>query len=371
MNPSARKLALIFVLSALPTLSLAQDAVRKVVVKVPSKVTVTRYLTSTGTVSAVASVDLVGRVSGTLDKVNQKDGAAVGKGDILFVIEQEPYKIAVQSAQATLDQQNANLTQAQENLKRQQDLLSKKATSESVVESAVAQAATSKALVAAADAALRSAQLNLSYTEVKAPFDGVLSAKLFDEGAFINAAQTPKLATVIQPDPVRVSFTADEKQVIAIRKAMRERNIKIGDVGPIKVQIGLPSETDFPYWGTVDYVSPDLDATTGTIAIRAVADNKERLMSPGMFVRLRIPMTRKAGALAIPERAVSTGQEGTSVLAVGKDNKVELRLVTLGQPVDGGLREVVKGLAPTDKVIVEGADNVQPGDIATIVDKLQ
>jgi RND family efflux transporter MFP subunit len=371
MQPGVRRLATLLLLTVVPTLSLADDMQRKVVVQAPSKVTLTRYFYSTGTVAAVASVDLVGRVSGTLEKVNKKDGAAVKQGEVLFVIEQEPYQIAVQSAQAALDQQNASLTQAVENLTRQQDLLSKRAAAESAVESAIAQAATSKALVAAADAALRSAKLNLSYTEVKSPLDGILSARAFEQGAYINAAQTPKLASVIQPDPIRIDFTANQKELIQIRKAMEERKIKLADLGTINVEIGLPSDDDYAYTGKLDYIAPDLDATTGTIALRAVADNKSKLFSPGMFVRLRIPVTTKAEALAIPDRAVSTSQEGMSVLAIGKDNTVETRLVTLGQPIAGGLREVVKGLAAADRVVVEGMDNVQAGDVATVVDKLQ
>jgi RND family efflux transporter MFP subunit len=351
--------------------AMAEEIEHKVVVQPPGKQSVTRYLYSTGTIDAVASVDLVARVSGTLDKVNQKDGAAVKKGDVLFVIEQEPYQISVASAQASLDQQNANLKQAQENLTRQQGLQKQNATSASTVENAVAQADSAKAQVDAAQANLRTAQLNLGYTEIKAPFDGILSAHLADVGAYINAASTPKLASLVQPDPVRVNFTINEKQVIEIRKALAARKMKLGDMGPIKVEIGLPSEDAYDYAGTLDYIAPELDAASGTIAVRAVADNKERLFSPGMFVRVRIPATTQADALVIPERAISSGQQGQSVLVVNKDNHVEFRLVTSGEQLANGLREIVKGLSADDRVVVEGMDNVQPGDTATIVDKLQ
>jgi membrane fusion protein, multidrug efflux system len=371
MVSGGRHLVSVMIMALAGTPALAQEIEHKVVVQPPAKQAVTRYLYSTGTIDAVASVDLVARVSGTLEKVNQKDGAAVKKGDVLFVIEQEPYQISVASAQASLDQQNANLKQAQENLARQQGLQKQNATSASTVENAVAQADTAKAQVAAAEANLRSAQLNLGYTEIKAPFDGVLSAHLADVGAYINAASTPKLATLVQPDPIRVNFTINEKEVIEIRKAMAARKIKIGDVGPIKVEIGLPAEDAYNYSGTIDYIAPELDASSGTIAVRAVADNKERLFSPGMFVRIRIPATTNNDALVIPDRAIGTGQEGASVLVVNKDNKVEFRLVTPGEAVADGQREVTKGLTADDRVVVEGMDNVQPGDTATIVDKLQ
>jgi RND family efflux transporter MFP subunit len=351
--------------------ALAQEIEHKVVVEPPRKQAVTRYLYSTGTIDAVASVDLVARVSGTLEKVNQKDGTPVRKGDVLFVIEQEPYQISVASAQATLDQQNANLKQAQDTLARQQVLQKQNATSASTVESAVAQAATAQAQVDAAQASLSSAKLNLSYTEITAPFDGIVSAHLIDVGAYINAASTPKLASLVQPDPIRVNFTINEKEVIEIRKALAARKLKLGDIGPIRVQIGLPSEDSYDYSGTLDYIAPELDASSGTIAVRAVAENTDRLFSPGMFVRVRIPASTKPDALVIPERAIGTGQEGSNVLVVNKDNRVEFRLVTPGESVGNGLREIAKGLSADDRVIVEGMDNVQPGDTATIVDKLQ
>lgn len=369
MPSNCRNLAaLIWVALAMP--AMAEEA-QKVVAQQPAKQSVTRYLFSQGTVAAINSVDLVARVSGTLEKVNREDGAPVKKGDTLFVIEQEPYKISVASAQAALDQQNANLTQANSNLVRQQDMQKKNLTATATVEAAVAQAETAKALVAASQAALQSAQLNLSYTEIKAPFDGILSEHLIDVGAYINAASTPKLASVIQPDPLRVNFTVNERQVIQIRQALAERHKKLGDVGPIKVEIALPTDQDYPYAGTIDYIAPELDASSGTVSVRAVVPNDHRLFSPGMFVRVRIPVVTNADALVIPESAIGNDQQGPTVFTVGKDNRVEAKVVTLGEAAGNGLREVLKGLAATDRVIVQGADNVQPGDAVSVVAKLQ
>lgn len=350
--------------------AMAEDA-QKVVAQPPAKQSVTRYLFSQGTIAAINSVDLVARVSGTLQKVNREDGAAVKKDEVLFVIEQEPYQISVASAQASLDQQNANLTQANSNLTRQQDMQKKNLTATATVEAAVAQAETAKALVAASQAQLQNAQLNLSYTEIKAPFDGILSEHLIDVGAYINAASTPKLASVIQPDPLRVNFTVNEKQVIQIREALAERHKKLGDMGPIKVEIGLPTDPNYPYSGTIDYIAPELDSSSGTVSVRAMMPNTQRLFSPGMFVRVRIPVVTNADALVIPESAIGNDQEGPTVMTVGKDNRVEAKVVTLGEAAGNGLREIVKGLAATDRVIVQGADNVQPGDAVNVVAKLQ
>jgi RND family efflux transporter MFP subunit len=364
------RIAAVLISVALAMPAMGQEA-QKVVARPPVKQAVTRYLFSQGTIAAINSVDLVARVSGTLQKVNREDGSAVKKGDVLFVIEQEPYQISVASAQAALDQQNANLTQANSNLARQQEMQKKNLTATATVEAAVAQAETAKALVAASEAQLQSAKLNLSYTEIIAPFDGILSEHLIDVGAYINAASTPKLASIIQPDPLRVNFTVNEKQVIQIRQALAERRKKLSDIGPLKVEIGLPTDQNYPYAGTIDYIAPQLDSSSGTISVRAVLANEQRLFSPGMFVRVRVPVVTNADALVIPESAIGNDQQGPTVFTVGKDNRVEAKVVTRGESAGNGLREVVKGLSANDRVIVQGADNVQPGDAVSVVAKLQ
>ncbi|MGV6873082.1 efflux RND transporter periplasmic adaptor subunit [Pseudochelatococcus sp. B33] len=346
-----------------------QESHRKVAVTAPAREQVTRYLHSTGTLQAVNSVDLVARVSGTLEKVNVEDGANVRKGDIVFVIEQEPYKISLASAQAELAQSQANLEEANANLARQRALANRQVVSESTLDSAVAQQKTAAAQVAASQAKVRNAELNLGYTEVRAPFDGILAARTADVGAYINAASAPKLASLVQPDPLYVLFSANEQQVIAVRKALAERNMTIRDAGAIRVEIGLQTESDYPHVGELNYIAPELDANTGTITVRGVIGNSDRLFVPGMFVRVRIPLAPHS-ALVIPETAISRSQLGQTVLVVNPQKRVELRKVVTGDPAGKGLREIVGGLAETDRVVVQGAGGVRPGETVTVVDRL-
>ncbi len=346
-----------------------QDNLRKVAVATPSREQVTQYLYSTGTLQAVNSVDLVARVSGTLEQVKVEDGATARKNDIVFVIEPEPYRISLASAQADLAQSQANLDEANANLARQQALVGKQVVSESTLDSAVAQQKTAAAQVAASQAKVRNAELNLGYTEVRAPFDGTLAARTADVGAYINAASAPKLASLVQPDPLYVLFSANEQQVIAVRKALADRHMTIRDAGNVKVEIRLQTDNDYLHAGQLNYVAPELDANSGTITVRGIIGNSGGLFVPGMFVQVRVPLNPHS-ALVIPETAIGNSQLGQTVLVVNPQNRVEMRKVVTGDTAGQGRREIVEGLTETDRVIVQGAGGVRPGETVTVVDKL-
>jgi len=362
-------IAVILLLSTLCGNTMAQQSQRKVVVKAPVEQQVTRYLHSTGTLKAVNGVDLVARVSGTLEAVNFEDGERVRHGDVVFVIEQEPYRINLAIAEAELAQSQANLQQTSSNLIRQEELANRQVAAQSARENAIAQNEIAKAQVAAAEANVRNAKLNLGYTEIRAPFDGILSARNADIGAYINAASAPKLAAVVQRNPLHVLFSANERQVIEIRKALAQRNMKIADAGPIRVEMGLQTDDAYPYSGTLDYIAPEIDTVSGTMTVRAIIANTALFLSPGMFARVRVPLATNA-ALAILETAIGTSQQGRTVLVVNQEGSVELRKVTVGDKLSGGLREIAQGLSAGDRVIVEGAGNVRPGETVTIVDQL-
>jgi len=347
----------------------AQAEKRKVVVEAPTLIEVTLYLETTGTFRAVNQVDLVARVSGTLEKVNFNDGDTVRKGDVVFLIEPEPYRISLAAAEAELRQQQANLQQAVSNAARQEGLSAKQVVSLSANESAVAQRLAAEAQVEAAKTKVRSADINLSYTEVKAPFDGILSARAADLGAFINAASAPKLASLVEPDPLHVIFSADERQVIAIRRAMAERHIDLRSLGAIRVEAGLQGDATYPYSGYLDYIAPELDSASGTMTLRGVIANTHRLLSPGMFARVRVPIvTRKA--LTVPEAAIGNSQLGRTLQIVDAEGKVAAVKVALGEKAAGGRREVVNGVREGDRVIVKGGAGLRAREVVEVVTAL-
>ncbi|MCL6705546.1 efflux RND transporter periplasmic adaptor subunit [Pseudomonas sp. R2.Fl] len=350
---------------ALP--AVAQEQLPLVVVEQPQRQDVIQYLESTGTLAAENAVDLVARASGLLEKANFRDGDMVKKGDVVFVIEQEPYQVSLASAQADLRQQEASLTQATSNLERQRSLKDKSVVSASALEDAIAQSEIAKAQVEAARARLRTAEINLDYTEIRAPFDGILSARLADVGAYINGASAQTLATVVQPDPLYVNFTASDRQVVAIRKAMLERNMQVGNFDlPVTVEVSLSSGDGYPFSGPLDYIAPEIDAATGTIALRGLIGNPDRLLSPGIFVKVRIAAARREAALTVPEKAIGNGQEGRFLMVVGEGNRIEQRLVEIGEPVGNGRREILSGLRAGDKVVVRGGAVVEPGETVSV-----
>lgn len=369
MNRSWRTAAALLLVTGLGSDAAAADTPHKVVIETATVHQVTRYLHSTGTLRAVNAVDLVARVSGTLEKINFPDGARVRKDDVLFVIEQEPYRISLASAEAERAQAEANLAKTRANLRRQEELSSKQVATIAARETALAEHEVAKAQVASAEAKVRTARLNLRYTEIRAPFDGILAERTVDAGAYVNAASTPKLASLLQPDPIHAVFSANEPQVIEIRKRLLQRNMTVREIGTIQVELGLQTEDGYPHSGEVDFIAPELDPASGTVTVRAKVGNPDRLFSPGMFVRVRLPLVRRP-VLAIPETAIGNSQGGHTVLTLDSQNRVVLRKVVTGDPLEGGLREIVKGLAAFDRIIVEGAGGVRPGETVVAVDHL-
>jgi RND family efflux transporter MFP subunit len=334
----------------------------EVTVAPPTARRITRYLELTGSASAVAKVDLVARVQGFLESVGFADGANVKKGDTLFVIEQAPYKASLDNAKAAQAAQEALLVQADQDLKRQTTLVQKDAASESTLESSRAKRDSTAAALDQAKAQVQQAQINFDYTLVKAPFDGLVSARLADPGALVGAGGPTKLGTIVAIDPVYVTFNMDELQVLQIRRALHDRGLTLKDLGPVTVEAGLQTEAGYPHQGTIDYVAPSLDTGTGTLQVRAVFANKDRLFIPGLFVRVRVPVQRNVDALLVPDAALGTNQQGRYVLLVDEKNVVVQRQVEAGERIDGGLRMITAGLAASDRVVVAGVQRAIPGN---------
>ena len=327
----------------------------------PVSQTVTQYIPATGQAFAIQQVNLVARVQGYLTSINYVDGAAVKKGQLLFVIEQPPYQISLELAQAALAQQQAQLKNAQIELDRQQQLYVKQAASQAARDDAETRRDAAQAAVEQAAAQVKQAQLNLSYTEVRAPFDGIVTNHQVDVGAMVGVGGPTTLATIVQSAPLYVQFSLDEQLVQHIRDLMRERGMTRGKTDGAAVEMGLAVGKDFPYRAKIDYVSPSIDPNTGTLLVRALAPNSQGAILPGNFLRIRIPLPDPQKGLLVPDSALGASQGGRYVLLVNDKGLVEERHVDVGQVTDSGMRVILSGLTGDEQVIVGQAQGAVPG----------
>ena len=334
----------------------------KVIVAQPVQKPVTIYLNLTGNTSAYKSVDLVARVQGFLTSVDYTDGARVKQGDELFTIERDQYQAQLDQARATLASDQATLAYNQAEYQRQSTLGQRDFASQAVVQEWKSKSDQASAQAMNAQAAIESATINLNYTRVLAPFDGVVTNHLVDRGALVGVSSATKLATIIQLDPIYVYFTMSEPQILQIKRSNAKAGLTFRTTGlsDIPVEIGLQGEDGFPHTGHMDYASPQVDAATGTLNVRAIFNNEERAMLPGLFVRVRTPVGQLDKAILVPDQAIGTSQEGQYLLVVGPENVVQRKIVKTGER-EGTLRIVESGLDPSDWVVTEGVQRAIPG----------
>jgi RND family efflux transporter MFP subunit len=333
-------------------------------VALPVQRAITRYITGTGNLTAVNQVDLVARVPGFLQEIDYKDGATVPAGQTLFVVEPRPYQLQLQQAQADIVGKEGQLKQTEAEYNRQARLGATEYSSRSTVDVALANRDVARAGLAASQTAVETAQVNLSYTQVKAPFDGMVSAHLVSVGELVGSGQPTRLATITQLDPIWVTFTLSEQDVLRVQQSMHRRGLTRKDFGKVPVEIGLQNETGYPHQGVLDYADPGLDPATGTLTVRGVFDNADRLLLPGLFVRVRVPVETNVPALLVPEAALGADQLGPTLLMVDAEDVVELRHVAIGDP-EGDLREITAGLKPDERLVVEGLQRAVPGEKVT------
>lgn len=333
----------------------------KVVVAQPLQQDVPLYAELTGNTKAFNEVKLEARVQGFLEQIKYVDGAAVKKGDLLFVIQQSTYQAQLDQAKATLEANKASQANAQVEYSRQSTLGQQQFASQSRVDDAKTKLAETSAAVLGAQANLEVANINLGYTEVTAPFDGIASRHLVSVGALVGYAGPTELASVVQIDPIYVYFEVSETVVQRVKEALSRLGKTMRDVHDVPVEIGLQIEEGYPHKGVIDYIAPQIDASTGTLQVRGIFENKDAALLPGMFARVRVPIRRPAPALLVPDTAIGTSQLGRYVLVVNKDNVVEQRTVTIGQ-VDKGLRVIESGLKPDDLVVIDGIQRAIPGN---------
>ena len=317
---------------------------------------ITEFDEFTGRFEAVERVEMRPRVSGYIASVNFTEGSDVNKGDVLFVIDPRPYQAERDRAQAQLAQARSQLTLARSERDRATSLLAQHAISQEEFDTRTAGREQAEANVAAAQAALDTAALNLTWTRVTAPISGRISRALVTSGNLVTSGQT-LLTTLVSLDPIYVSFDGDEQVYLKYSKLARTRGT--AEAGN-PVRVGLADESGYPHQGVMVFLDNALDPATGTIRSRARLDNHAGQFTPGLFARVQLLGNRKHDAVLINDSAVGTDQTVRYVLVVGAGNKVEYRPVELG-PVIDGLRVVQSGLHGGETIVVNGLQRVRPG----------
>lgn len=353
-------LAAIGILSACEQNAFVPPPPAKVDVAVPVQGSFTRYLEGTGNTAPIKNVDLVARVQGVLQAINYKDGTFVKEGTPLFTIEPETYKLKLEQAQAAEAGAQASVRQTDADFKRQQELVQRQAVSQATLDNSTSARDNAQANLLQAQANTKIAAVNYGYTNVVAPFDGIVSAHLVSVGELVGASSPTQLATIVALDPIYVNFNVNEQDVLRIRAEARKRGMTPDDLRQLPVEVGLQTETGYPHKGKLDYASPTLNQSTGTLPVRGVLPNADRALLPGFFVRVRVPLEEQKNALMVPDAALGSDQAGRYVLVVNSENVVEQRKVRVG-PLEGGLRVIEEGLKADDRVVTAGLLRAIPG----------
>jgi multidrug efflux system membrane fusion protein len=316
----------------------------------------------TGHFEAVQSVEVRPRVSGFVQRVTFSEGATVRQGDPLFLIDPRPYEAEVARADAVLEQARTRQGLARQELERAHRLVSTQAISREELDGRTSGLAEGTATVRAAEAALRSARLNLEWTTVRAPITGRVGRAEITAGNLVQAGSPGfVLTTIVSLDPIYVYFDSDEQVYLKNATAFTAlRSTPGAHPAPRAVLIGLANEPGFPHQGTLDFVDNRVDRTAGTIRVRAVVANPAHQFAPGLFARVRLAGGRTRNAALVQDQSIGTDQDRKFVLVLKPDSTVEYRAITLGRVVDG-LRIVDSGLKPGENVVINGQLRVRPG----------
>ncbi|OWK47355.1 efflux RND transporter periplasmic adaptor subunit [Fimbriiglobus ruber] len=360
---------------ARPAPPIVQTKPAEVVIDNPIAREITDFEDFPGRTDAVNAIDLRSRVTGYLDSVHFKDGSDVKQGDLLFKIDPRVYKAELERTEAALEQARARDARLKKDHER---ALGLKGVSAEELDRIAGDKAEAEAGVAVAIAARRLAQQNVEYTEIHAPLSGRMSRRYADPGNLIKADDTI-LSSVVQIDPIHVNFDIDDRTMLHARRLIQEGKMTSSRVKAMEVKVGLPDEEGFSLTGIVNFTDNKIDPGTGTLRARAVVDNKifannsqsgegksSFLLSPGLFVRVRIPIGHPHASVLVPEEAVGTDQGQKFVYILNEKDEVVYRKVRLGRTINN-LRVVEPdetgklNLSDKDRVIVSGLQRVRPG----------
>ncbi len=331
----------------------------------PVKRTVTDHDEYVGRFVPVDSVEVRARVSGYLDRIHFDDGQIVRQGDMLFTIDQRPFQNALEQAKANLAQARANLAFAEGDLERASQLVRDKTITQQTYDQRTQAKRVAQASVAAQEAAVAQATLDLNFSELRAPVSGRIGDRRVSIGNLVTggtSGNTTLLATIVSIDPIRFEFTFDEASYLRYERAAAGNDVASRD--GVAVSLKLIDEADFIHQGRMDFVDNVIDRASGTIRGRAVFANPKGMLTPGMFARVRVPGSSPYEAMLVPEIAIGTDQVRKFVITVAADGTAQQKYVTLGQLV-GPLRVIKEGLGQDDRVIVNGIMRARPGQKVT------
>ena len=319
------------------------------------------YMEGIGVTRGDAEVEIRARVEGVLEAVHFTEGTQVKKGDLLYTIDPRQFIAVVQQAKGKLAQAEADLARYEQDVARYKPLVEQNAVPRQTLETSVAQVNAGRAGVQAAKASVDSAELDVSYTKIYSPTDGMIGKTEVNEGNLVGRGQSTLLTKISRVDPIRLRVSIGERDYLEIARLRRKMGVKPGVRNDESlVEMILADGSLHPYRGRLVFADRPVDASTGTLLIEIAYPNPDQLIRPGQFGRARVVIDTKAGALLVPQKAVSSLQSVDSVAVVKPDKTVETRQVKTGVRV-GTLWVIENGLTPDDQVVVEGLQKVRPG----------
>jgi RND family efflux transporter MFP subunit len=346
--------------------ALANQPPPPVTVAAPLVQRITEWDEFTGRFEPTEAVEVRARVSGYLQSVNFEDGALVKEGDLLFVIDPRPYQTVVDRSEADVEAANARLEFAESQLARAEALVDQSVVSEASYDERVQERRAAEAAVHQSAAALRAAQLDLGFTEVRAPISGRVSNRRIDVGNLVAGdPNSTLLTTIVALDPLYFEFDMSEGDFLAYQRAVERGALPSTRDRETEVQARLPDDEGWPYSGTMNFVDNRIDPDSGTIRTRAVLPNPDLFITPGQYGRLRVPSSNPYDAVLIPESAIVTDQSNRIVMTVDEDGTVVPRPIRPGPAYPGDLRIVREGLTGEERIIINGLVRARPGGKVT------